>query len=170
MLKSYYKQNGNSQTFSQSVLFALYLDISWIYMLLTLAVTPPSIPDFLCIYAAFLPKHSLHCRRNTPLSRKYALSKNVFINNSDIFPRYDMLYNSSSDLQFYWWTLPVPFLSCNEYGLYPFPCIWLLHDAFGISRTKAVLYHPISVLIRVVSFCIYIRILCGIVIIICAYF
>ena len=33
--------------------------------------------------------------------KKYVLSRNVFVDNPDIFSKYDMLYNSSSDLLFY---------------------------------------------------------------------
>ena len=50
MQVSGYKQNGNSQMFLQPVFFAPYLDISCIYMLLTLTAT------------AFYPWFSMYLR------------------------------------------------------------------------------------------------------------
>ena len=77
---------------------------------------PIVILDFLCIFGAFLLKRSLHCTQNIHPSKRYALSRNVFSNNSDIFPKYDILYNFSLDLRFYWLTLAALFLSCDEYA------------------------------------------------------
>lgn len=70
--------------FSQSVLSAHYLDISCIYMLLTFFFT-----------ASYLRFSSVRAKYPSItkffLRKKYALSRNVFINNSDIFPKNDIV-------------------------------------------------------------------------------
>ena len=95
-----YIQNGNSQMFLQSVFSAHYLDIFYIYMPLTSTVTLFLNLDFLYIFSAFLPIHFLHYRQNIHLSKRYVLSRIVFVNIGDIFSIYGMLYSSSSGLQF----------------------------------------------------------------------
>ena len=96
-----YIQNGNSQMFLRSVFSAHYLDIFYIYMPLTSTVTFFLNLDFLYISSAFLPIHFLHYRQNIHLSKKYVLSRIVFVNIGDIFSIYGMLYSSSSGLQSY---------------------------------------------------------------------
>ena len=168
-------QNGNSRMFLQSAPAVFYLDISYICMFLTFSST------------AFYPWSSINLRnissgnrcsqiisphymRNIHLSKKYVPSRNIFVNNLDGFPKYDTQYNFSSGLQFYWQALLMPFLSCNEYGLCPFPYTRWLHDVSDIYHVKIVLYHLISVLIPAVSFCIHIQKLCGTVINTCVCF
>ena len=88
-----YIQNGNSQMFLQSVFSAHYLDIFYIYMPLTSTVTLFLNLDFLYISSAFLPIHFLHYRQNIHLSKRYVLSRIVFVNIGDIFSIYGMLYH-----------------------------------------------------------------------------
>ena len=97
-----YIQNGNSQMFLQSVFSAHYLDIFYIYMPLTSTVTLFLNLDFLYISSAFLPIHFLHYRQNIHLSKRYVLSRIVFVNIEDIFSIYGMLYSPSSCLQSYY--------------------------------------------------------------------
>ena len=85
-----YIQNGNSQMFLQSVFSAHYLDIFYIYMPLTSTVTFFLNLDFLYISSAFLPIHFLHYRQNIHLSKRYVLSRIVFVNIGDIFSIYGM--------------------------------------------------------------------------------
>ena len=96
-----YKQNGSSQMFLQSVFSVRYWGIFCIYMLSAMTITAFSGLGLLYTSATFLLKHSLRYMRNIRLSKRYALSKNVSANNSGTFPKYDMLYSSSSDLQSY---------------------------------------------------------------------
>ena len=123
MLMSGYKQTGSSQMFLQSVFTVRYWGIFCIYMLSALTITAFSGLGFLYTSATFLLKHSLRYMRNIRLSKRYALSKNVSANNSGTFPKYDMLYSSSSDLQSYCIDIVGSVSISNGYGLYPFPYI-----------------------------------------------
>ena len=156
--------------FLPEVLPVFYWDKFCIYMPLTWTVASLISPDFLCIPSAFLLKHSRHCMQSIRPSKMYALSKSVSVNKPDTVPIYGMSCSFSSDLRFCWRTWLALFLSCNGYGLYPFPCIWYLHDVFDISHKKTVWHHLITVLKPVTSFYIYIRKWYGIVINTCVCF
>ena len=59
------------------------------------------LPLIFYIFSRNIPDTFPDTVQNIRPSKKYVLSRNVSVDNPDIFSKYDMLYNSSSDLLFY---------------------------------------------------------------------
>ena len=87
-----YKQNDNSQMFLQSVFSVHYLDISCIYMLLASAVTT-FLPLIFYIFSEHLFWNISYTAGKISIRPKGMFFPEMFsdVNNSDIFPKYDML-------------------------------------------------------------------------------